>query len=161
MLANKYKEVDRYLKTVYFTLGLAVMICVGSLNALIMTPKSDWFRGLDGMYVNGSVHSLIWLIVYVLFAVHVGEAAASGKARFVLPLVFLLVGSTLWCVVFFRLFSLPGSVAVMLFCLLCAFFLFLQTSRSRGVAALITVPVLAWYLYLFFINVFLLAINFR
>ena len=47
MSAAEYnKTMEKYLRVLRFTFGLALVIAVGSLNALFVTPKSEWFAFL-------------------------------------------------------------------------------------------------------------------
>lgn len=160
LLRNRINEVEKYYKTVCFTFGLAATIFIGSLNALLMTPKSEWFVSLSGMYVNGKVHSVCWLVVYILTAIHIGEFFGRRELRkyiWVIAVVSLL--GIVWCGVFFRLHSMTGAVAVLSVITAFIVFLFGITLKKTRLLALLTAPVLAWYGYLLFINVYLAALN--
>ena len=150
----------KYLKAVYFTLGLAVMIMVGSINALFMTPKSQWFSSLEGMCVHAGYHSAGWLVVYILMAVHVGEFIGEKHLRkYVWILCAITLLSMAWCGVFFRLYSMAGAVAVLSVTATFVVILFGITTKKTRLLALFTAPVLAWYLYLLFINIYIAILN--
>ena len=151
---------EKYLKAVYFTVGLAVMIFVGSINALLMTPKSQWFASLDGMMVRGKIHSVCWLVIYLLMSVHIGEIIGEKKLRscgFIVAAIILL--STAWCGVFFRLHSMTGAVVLLAVDTAFVAVLFVLTTKKTRLLALFTAPVLSWYTYLLFVNGYLALLN--
>ncbi len=151
---------DKFFKVLFFTFGLAVAIFFGSINALLMTPKSVWFSSLSGMNVNGRWHSGCWLVIYILLAVHIGEMLRNVELKkYLWILVILIGGSTLWCGVFFRLHSMAGAVAILSVCAAFAVTLIVVTAKKTRILSLLTAPVLSWYLYLLFINVYLAASN--
>lgn len=161
MSATEYnKTMEKYLRVLRFTFGLALVIAVGSLNALFMTPKSEWFSSLSGMAVSGKLHSVIWLAIYILTAIHIGEAIGSGplkKSRLYLA-GFITLGSA-WCFVFFRLHNMIGGVCLLSVCALCAGVVFIQAARYTKITVYLSVPLFAWYLYLLFVNAYLVACN--
>ncbi len=151
---------EKYMKVVRFTFGLAVVIAVGSVNALIMTPRSEWFSSLSGMAIDGRAHSVCWLVVYIITAVHIGEATGGGplkKSRCFLAGMVAL--GTVWCFVFFRLHSMTWGLVAISLCVLCAGFVFACAVKSTKITALLSAPLLAWYLYLFAVHVYLAAVN--
>ncbi len=143
-----------------FTLGLAAVIFIGSVNALFMTPKSDWFHSLVGMCVSGKMHSVCWLVIYLCLAVHIGEAVGKGSPKGLRAVLCLLIlGSVAWCFVFFRLHSMAGGVALLAFCAALAAALFIIAAKETRHLALFSAPVWGWYLYLFFVNSLLASLN--
>ena len=150
---------EKYLKVVRFTFGLALVIAVGSINALFMTPRSTWFASLSGMAIEGRAHSVCWLIVYILTAALVGEASGGGplkKCR--LPLAGMIVLGSAWCFVFFRLHSMIGGLALMSLGFLCVGTVFFYAIKTKT-AAFFSAPLVSWYLYLFTVHVYLAAVN--
>lgn len=136
------------------------MIFVGSINALLMTPKSAWFASLNGMCVNGRVHSVCWLFIYILTAIHIGEFLYKKKLGKCLILVAAIVGlGTAWCGVFFRLHSMTGAVTILSAIVVFVVILFGITMKKTRLFALFTAPVLSWYGYLLFVNIYLAALN--
>ena len=151
---------EKYLRVVRFTFGLALVIAVGSLNALFMTPKSEWFSSLSGMAISGKVHSVFWLAIYILTAVHIGEATGGGPLKKCRPFLagFIALGSA-WCFVFFRLHSMIGGVLLLSLCAICAGVVFFRAAKDTKITAYLSAPLFAWYLYLLFVNAYLAACN--
>lgn len=151
---------EKYLRVVRFTFGLALVIAVGSLNALFMTPKSEWFSSLSGMAISGGRHSVCWLVIYVLTAMHIGEATGGGPLKKCRPfLAGLVLFGSAWCLVFFRLHSMMGGVCLLSACALCACAVFVHAVKNTKITAYLSAILFAWYLYLLFVNIFLAVYN--
>ena len=158
--AEYNKAMEKYLKVVRFTFGLALVIAVGSVNAFFMTPRSTWFASLSGMAINGRAHSVCWLIMYLITAVHIGEATGGGPLKKSRPfLAGMVVLGSAWCFVFFRMHSMVGGLALMSFCVVCACAIFAYALKETKKTALLSAPLLSWYLYLFAVHVYLAAVN--
>ena len=159
-LSEYNKAMEKYLKVVRFTFGLALMIAVGSVNALFVTPRSEWFALLLGMAIEGRTHSVCWLVVYLITAVHIGEATGGGPLKKCRPfLAGMVVLGSAWCFVFFRLHSMVGGLVLIFLCLFCVGFVFVCAVKRTKITALLSASLLAWYLYLSVIHVYLAAVN--
>ncbi len=154
------KTMEKYLRMMRFTFGLALVIAVGSLNALFMTPKSEWFSSLSGMAISGRTHSVCWLIVYILTAVHIGEAIGGGPLKKARPfLIGLVLFGSAWCFAFFRSHSMIGGICLLSACALSAGCIFVRAVKDTKITAYFSAPLFGWYLYLLFVNVYLAANN--
>ncbi len=147
-----------YIRLVCCTVGLALLVAISALGALLMKPD-EWFSGLEGMFVQEKSHSVHWLFAYGGLAVLFGGFLYEKENRryCVLPLVLALLG-VLWCLVFFRLHSYAFSLAVMVGMTAIACFVFIKSLRYR-ILPYLAAFVFSWYIYLFTVFLFVFCKN--
>ncbi len=139
--------------------GLVFAVFVGSLNALFMTPRTEWFSSLSGVYVNGHLHAVVWLFMYLLQAVTVGEFVYKrGLNKHIwIPILSILSGAA-WCFLFFRAnLLIPSFILITLMTALC-FVTLVLLSRTK-VCCYLYVFFCAWQTYLWAICLYLVILN--
>lgn len=151
---------NKYYHFLGFSLGLSVALFMSGMNALFMTPNTEWFINLKKPEIVPYVHSALWLVSYLLTAVIIGEFAVNKDLRrfaFV-PIIFVAL-NIIWCWTFFRLHNLPVSCAV--FALNIAALiaqLALSIKKTRYLWSVVALNVI-WYGYLFAVFIFIMSTN--
>ena len=80
---------------------MSLALLSGALNALFMTPRSDWYHSLKMPSLSPAFHSAAWLICYIAFAVVFAEFLSEKELRkYLWATVPFPVGNALWCAVF-------------------------------------------------------------
>lgn len=139
---------------------MSLALLSGALNALFMTPRSDWFHSLKIPPISPAFHSAAWLICYIAFAVLFAEFLTEKTLRkYLWTSFFFLAGNALWCAVFFRMHNAVFSLAVL--CLLSAVMIYVTVTsvRKTKIACFAAVFPLSHYLYLTGVNILILILN--
>lgn len=149
-----------YLHFVGFGLGLIAVIFLSSFNALFMTPRTEWFENLSKPHIVPVLHSLCWLVSYLLTAVTIGEFIVNKDIFRYIFLMAIFIGlNILWCFLFFRANELISSLIIFI-AILCVqgFILYITTKRTKFTCfcALIN---LIWYVYMFVIFIAVIVMN--
>ena len=139
---------------------MSLALLSGALNALFMTPRSEWFRSLKMPPISPAVHSAAWLVCYIAFAIVFAEFLTEKYLRkYLWTSFFFPVGNAVWCVVFFRLHNAALSLAVL--CLLSSVMIYVTavSVRKTKTACFAAVFPLSHYLYLTGVNILILILN--
>ncbi len=143
-----------------FSISLCIVLALGAINALFMTPKSAWYLGLTLPSLNPDLHSYLWLLFYFVTALTIAEFFVDNHLRkkFFLCLI-LLVANPLWCFVFFRL-HLPILALFILIIILVDLAItcwaLARRTKSHWVFSLFLI---CWYIYLTAVLVTVIFLN--
>ena len=139
--------------------GLILAVFVGSLNALFMTPRTEWFSSLSGVCVDGHLHAAVWLFMYLLQAMTVGEFIYKRELNkhIWIPVLSILLG-TVWCFLFFRVNVLiPSFILMTAIEALC--FASLVLLAKTKLCCYMHAVFCAWQTYLWAICLYLVILN--
>lgn len=149
-----------YKRFVSFSVSLLAVLVIGAINALFMTPNSEWFAALVRPNVNPDVHSLCWLAAYLLVAVVTSEFFIEKKLRrSVWSVAVLYVANPLWCLVFFRLHSVIGASAIIAVALADLIYIDVILAKHTKCVWLVSVAATCWYVYLAVLNAVIIFLN--
>lgn len=149
-----------YKRFVSFSISLGLILVIGAINALFMTPRSEWFAHLASPVTNEKIHSLLWLIVYVLFAVATAEFLIDEKLRkYLWSVILLAVGNPVWCLIFFRLHSIIGAFCLSVLLLADSVFVTVINAKKTKINWLFCLLLSVWYLYILGLNAAILVLN--
>lgn len=139
---------------------MSLALLSGALNALFMTPRSDWYHSLKMPSVSPAFHSAAWLICYIAFAVVFAEFLSEKELRkYLWVTVPFPVGNALWCAVFFRLHNAVAALVIL--CALCLAMVFLTviTVRKTKIACFAAIFPLSHYIFLTGLNIMIVIFN--
>ncbi len=149
-----------YKRFVSFSLSLGLVLLIGVINALFMTPRSEWFANLISPVTNAKIHSLLWLMVYVLFAVATAEFLINEKLRkYLWSIILLAVGNPVWCLTFFRLHSIIGAFCLSVLLLADSVLVTVINAKKTKINWLFCLLLSVWYLYILGLNAAILVLN--
>lgn len=149
-----------YKRIVALTFGLCATLLSGAVNALFMTPRSDWFENLVMPSISPVAHSFVWLAVYFLTAVVFGEFLIEKPLRRHIPcVILLLLGNAVWCAVFFRLHSAVGAFIVICVILADLIYTLAVTLKHTKNACFLVAIIMCRYIYLAGLNLLIIIFN--
>lgn len=151
-----------YLRAVSLALGVCTVLIFGAINALFMTPNTEWYVTLIKPKLSENVHSFLWLICYLLISVIIGEFFIVKCLRKRLwSVAIVLIGNAIWCYMFFRMHNVALSLAI-IFIILCStmYMLYLSIKHTRYLCFFV-LPVVVWYIVLTGLNILILVLNFH
>lgn len=136
------------------------MLAAGAINALFMTPHTEWFENLITPDISPYAHSLLWLVFYIVIAIISAEFLIEKKLRKrIFCIVLLLIGNAVWCAVFFRLNSALVSFFILLALLADLIYILVLTVKNTRAVCFFATALLCWYIYLTGLNLLIVILN--
>lgn len=135
-------------------IAAAVIITVifALLAGLFTKTDSKWYISLEKspLMPPGLVFTIVWIIMYALFAAAFSIAVVKGGSYVVFTLELALLA--LWCYVFFQKYALSGSLVVIIAALVYSVFLFRYAYDRSRIAGYFILPLCFWLAYATAIN---------
>ena len=151
-----------YKRFVSFSISLGFVLVIGAINALFMTPRSEWFANLVMPALNEKIHSFLWLAVYILYAVVTAEFLIDKTLRsYIWSLFLLAVGNPVWCLVFFRLHSIIGALCLSVLLLSDSVFVTVINAKKTKINWLFCLLISVWDHYIAGLNAAILILNLK
>lgn len=149
-----------YLRAVSLAAGISIVLVFGAINALFMTPNTEWYTTLIKPDVNEKLHSLLWLVCYLLLSVIIGEFLIVKKLqKRIWSISIVLIGNSLWCYVFFQMYNSIVSLIILIIVLSdLLYVLFLSIKHTRYLCFFV-LPVVIWYIILTGMNIMIIILN--
>jgi len=136
------------------------VLAVGAVNALFMTPNSDWFASLIRPEMNADLHSVLWLFFYLLTAAVIAEFIIEKRLRrYFWSVVVLFICNPLWCFVFFRLHSAVAAFVILILTVADLIYITVVLSYKTKWHWILGVAITCWYISLTALNAVILALN--
>lgn len=136
------------------------MLIFGALNALFMTPHSEWYEGLVMPELHPTFHSAMWLAVYLLTALVLAEFLTEKKLRGrIWTVAVILIGNALWCAVFFRLYNAVFALIVIIIMAADWIYIVVLTVKYTKIQGFFAALITCWYLYLTGLNLMIVILN--
>lgn len=149
-----------YLRAVSLTLGISIVLIFGTINAIFMTPNTEWFVTLIKPKLSENVHSFLWLICYMLISVIIAEFFIVQKLqKRIWSVALILIGNALWCYSFFRMQNIVVSLAIIIAILSATIYVLYLSIKHTRYLCLFVLPVVVWYIVLTGLNILILVLN--
>lgn len=149
-----------YKRFVSFTASLSLVLAVGALNALFMTPNTVWYSELVKPYVDPELHSALWLLFYLCTAIIISEFFINDNLRrYLWSVAIITVGSPLWCMLFFRLYSAMGGLILATGLVADLVFVTVVTAKRTRCLWIPSLILTLWYLCLAGLNLVIVVLN--
>lgn len=149
-----------YKRFLAFSISLLCVLVVGAANALFMTPNTEWFASLIRPKMNAEVHSLLWLLFYIITAIITAEFFIHRKLRRrILSVVIFLIANPVWCLIFFRLYSTLASVILLFLMVADLIYVTVVCAKHTKIHWIFCVALTCWYIYLAILNTVVWILN--
>lgn len=149
-----------YKRTVALCCGLCAVLASGAVNALFMTPHTEYFQSLILPKMSLVGHDIGWLFGYLSIAVILAEFLIEPKLRKrIFAPILLIVGNALWCAVFFRLHNAAAAFSLLCALVILMIYTTILTVRHTKYTAFFAAALSVWYVYLVGLNLLVIIFN--
>ncbi len=149
-----------YLRAVSLSAGISVVLIFGSVNALFMTPNTEWYATLIKPSINENLHSFLWLVCYLLFSVIIGEfIIVKNLRKRIWSVATILIANSLWCYVFFQMQNAIVALVILIIVLSDMLYIMYLAIKHTHYLCFFVLPVVIWYIILIGMNIMIIILN--
>ncbi len=149
-----------YLRAVSLAAGISVVLVFGAINALFMTPNTEWYATMIKPPISEKLHSFLWLLCYLIISVIIGEfLIVKNLQKRIWSIAVILIANSLWCYVFFQMQNTIAALIILIILLSDLMYIMYLAIKHTPYLCFFVLPLVIWYIVLTGMNILIVILN--